>query len=467
MEETRKKIHKGLHTNYELHSLGTSTEEGALWISEEERESHMHIIGTTGEGKSRFIEYLIRNDIKNGNGVCFLDPSENGDTMRRILKYCAKISHKKVCLIDYRTLHTHNRVSCLQPFHYEKSYKTASVAYIDDTIRTVFQQKDQSETARINRYLPALLHCLWNAEMTLHEAIYFTEYKHSAPRRKAILSHSVALDRHRLILDEVFDTYYRFNTEFSSTVRRLEPFFDSTLDLMFGADKGVDFVKMIAEGWVILVNLYSGFGFEPLHTRLLGTTIINEIIFALDRLRGRGWKGVYYLYIDEAGRYSNRNLADILSFKRKSGLRVTIAHQYFKQFEDPYILDALKNGPKLKVMFNTPNPHDRLEMMKLLGYGGEIPPSIAQYTNQDLPKQYAIIKKVKDSPLRVRIPDVKDIELDKRKLDEYVFQCLTHPWNFTPDQIREQMERRFDSVPVEPPKKPGRKPKSTQKTVFD
>src|SRR6185503_7094577 len=191
---------------------------------------------------------------------------------------------------------------------------------------------------------------------------------------------------------------------FSSTVNRLEPFWDSTLALMFGANEGVDFIKMITEGWVILVNLYSGLGFEPIHTRLLGTTIINEIIFALDRLRSRGWRGVYYLYIDEAGRYANRNLADLLAYKRKSGLRVTLAHQYFKQFEDPHVLDAVKNLAKIKVMFNTPNHADRLEMVKALGYGGDIPPLMASYANSDLPKQYAIIKSAKQSPVSVKIP---------------------------------------------------------------
>src|SRR6185503_995339 len=158
---------------------------------------------------------------------------------------------------------------------------------------------------------------------------------------------------------------------FSSTVNRLEPFWDSTLALMFGANEGVDFIKMITEGWVILVNLYSGFGFEPIHTRLLGTTIINELIFALDRLRSRAWRGVYYLYIDEAGRYAKRNLADLLAYKRKSRLRVTLAHKYFNQFEDKYVLDAINTLCKLKIAFYMPNREDRDKFVRM-AYGGEL-----------------------------------------------------------------------------------------------
>jgi hypothetical protein len=331
-----------------------------------------------------------------------------------------------------------------------------------DTVRILFQSKDAAETPKIQRYLPALLNVLWNARMTLHESVYFTEYKASAAKRFEILDSSHPLDRHRLAIEEVFATYTRFDKDFASTVRRLEPFFDSTLDLMFGANSGIDYLKMITEGWVILVNLYSGLGFEPIHTRLLGTAVINELIFALDRLRSRGWKGVYYLYIDEAGRYANRNLADLLAYKRKSGLRVTVAHQYFKQFEDPYVLDAVKNLCKIKVMFNTPNHVDRLEMVKALGYGGDISPMMAQYANSDLPKQYAIIKSGKNAPVRVKIPDVPDIKFDDK---HFVKHCLNHEWNFTPKEIRQQMNGRFTERIHTPP--PPKRTPTDSKTTGD
>ena len=35
---------------------------------------HSHVIGTTGGGKTNFLEHVIRQSIKNGDGVCVLDP---------------------------------------------------------------------------------------------------------------------------------------------------------------------------------------------------------------------------------------------------------------------------------------------------------------------------------------------------------------------------------------------------------
>ena len=380
-------------------------------------------------------------------------------------------------MIDPHTIHSHNKATAVQPFHYKTSYRTATVANMMDTVRILFQTKDPAETPRIQRNLSALLNVLWAAKMTMHEAVYFSEYKNSFPLRRVILAHSPELDRHRMVIDELFETYPRFNTEFSSTVRRLEPFFDSSLDLMFAAKPGVDFAKMITEGWVILVNLYSGLGFEPIHTRLLGTTIINEVIFALDRLRNRGWKGVYYLYVDEAGRYANRNLADLLAYKRKSGLRVALAHQYFNQFEDRYVLDAVKNLCKIKVMFNTPNPSDRQEMVKALGYGGDIPAALATFANADLPKQQAVIKKGKEPPVRVKIPDVPSIDIAPSKRKEIIGKYLQNEWNLTPEQIQQQIKSRMYAAPpshprpskkgTAPDRKTTRRTSDRPKTAFD
>lgn len=75
-------------TKYDLRLLGTGEKE--VWISEEERSANFHILGEPEQGKSKFLEYHIRKDIDMGNGLCLLDPSDKGDTCRKILAYCAQ-----------------------------------------------------------------------------------------------------------------------------------------------------------------------------------------------------------------------------------------------------------------------------------------------------------------------------------------------------------------------------------------
>jgi hypothetical protein len=147
--------------------------------------------------------------------------------------------------------------------------------------------------------------------------------------------------------------------------------------------------------------------------------------------------------MDEAGRYASPQIEPLLTYKRKTGLRLMLAHHYFGQFENKKVMNAIKQGARIKVMFNTPSPDDRLEMVRDLGYGGDIPPMLASYANQDLPKQYAIIKKNKESPVRIKVPNVPDItEISDKQLDDYIQSIESQPWYFSEQEIKDQINAR-------------------------
>jgi len=42
-----------------------------------DRYDHMHVIGTTGKGKSKLLEHMIYQDITFGHGVALIDPHGN------------------------------------------------------------------------------------------------------------------------------------------------------------------------------------------------------------------------------------------------------------------------------------------------------------------------------------------------------------------------------------------------------
>ncbi len=439
--ETIEKYVKSAQSNYPILTLGEGEE--SVFIREEERE-HIHIIGTTGEGKSKLLERLIRHDIDNGRGVCFLDPSDRGDTMYNVLRYCYEVGHKKVCLIDPHHHSLFNKIPVINPFHF--SYRNASVSNVMDAVKTVFGQKDSADTPRINRYLPAILRILWSAKATLRDSIYFTE-KAYVSQREQLYENLDVYDRDMMTIEGAYRTQFTMQN-FLSTVNRLEPFYNSTLELIFGGLGGINFAKMIAEKWVILVNLYSGFGFDPLHTRLLGTSVIHELIFAMDRLiernkrYGKKYEVPYHLYIDEAGRYANQNLAEILSYKRKSNFKVTISHQYFSQFKDEDVLDAINQLCKLKIAFYIPDPEDRVRFVKM-AYGGELADRDVSHVLSGQKKQYAVIKKPKRAAHIVRILDVDPVDVTQEQLDQYIKQIYENEWYKTPKQISDSFNERF------------------------
>jgi DNA helicase HerA-like ATPase len=54
-------------------------------IKRKDRARHMYVIGKTGMGKSTLLENMAIQDIRNGEGMAFIDP--HGSTADRLLEY--------------------------------------------------------------------------------------------------------------------------------------------------------------------------------------------------------------------------------------------------------------------------------------------------------------------------------------------------------------------------------------------
>src|SRR2546425_5261868 len=59
-----------------------------VMFDENERlRTHMLALGSPGSGKSKFLEYISRNDIANKRGICYVD--YHGSTYNQLKKWCA------------------------------------------------------------------------------------------------------------------------------------------------------------------------------------------------------------------------------------------------------------------------------------------------------------------------------------------------------------------------------------------
>lgn len=442
-DETIEKYWQTMGSKYPLRSLGMSAD-FELLLSEEARESHIHILGAPGEGKSKLIELLVEQDILAGYGACVLDPSDNGDTCYKILKFCVKHGFEKVILIDPHDGYSFGKLPTINPIHY-KAPANISSGNLTDTIRVLWGSRAE-ETPKINKYLPAILKALHASQKTLYEALYFTDQTHPAyrARRNLILEALHPLDRDRIALESAFSSSrHMFSAEMDSTSRRLDPFFDDVMRIIVGSNASpLNFPKLIADGWLILVNLDPQGVWKSEQQRLLGTLIINEIIYAVYRLHEAGWKGKYYIYIDEVGDYATPKLAQVLDKKRKTGLRFTLAHQRFDQIEDRNVLSSVMGSTKIKVLFNTPNRDDRDRMVRMM-YGGDIPDRQVSYELGQLKKQYAAIKINKQPPRITHLPDVPDIEIPASVLDAFKEKLYRHESYRSPREVLDEINARF------------------------
>lgn len=448
---------QGAASKHPLRDLGWASD-GQTVLTEEARESHIHILGAPGEGKSKLLELLIRQDIDQGYGCCLLDPSDNGDTAYKVLKYCIKKGFDKVLLIDPHDVYAFNKVPTINPIHYDAP-ANVSVGNIMDTLRILWNQKEAADTARINKYVPAVLRALHEAKVTLHESLYFTDRTHPVyrDRRLHILDHLHPLDANRVAIESVFGgSRSLFSIEMESSARRFNPFLDDVMQLIVGSNRSpVNFANMIAEGWVILVNLDPQGIWDRQQQRLLGTLVVNELIHGLYRLLQSGWKGVYYLYVDEVGDYATPKLAEVLDKKRKSGMRFTVAHQRFNQIEDINVRSSIEGSTKIKVLFNTPSRNDRDAMLRMM-YGGKIPDRQVSYELGQLRKQYAAIKINKQAPRITRIPDLPDIQVSKTVLEDFKRKLYEREWYSSKKEILNEINARFNTEPRSVrPQQPG------------
>jgi hypothetical protein len=446
LDETKNRLIKQLSSNYPIRTVGHGEEE--LLISEEEREANLHIIGQPRQGKSKFIEDQIRKDIDLGNGLMLLDPSDNGDTAKNILRYCAKKGLERVLYIDADLMTRYDKYPVLQPlkpFPYLKS----SVDSILESVNALFGVQRQTDTNRIRRNFSALLTLLGSKGLTLHETKYFRRWK------PADTLPFLGDDDDSLIVKDGFRTPGMFENYFLTTVGRMDTFRGEPLSLMTAANSGIDFVQMIREGWVILVNLYPSHNLSVTQSRLLGIMLISEISHAADiifKWEPEGeMKYPFYLYLDEAARFASPQIKNIIDYKGKTGLRLIVAHHGFGQFrhqgqED--VLDAIKSGCRIKAMFNVSSYKDRLEMIEDLGYGGDIHPTLAAYANQNIPKRYMVIKKDKETPVRIKVPDVVPVDISSEELEQYKQQLFSQPWFLSREEIQNQINARSISANI-------------------
>jgi hypothetical protein len=474
IDDTIDGMYKQARSNSGLRVLGHS-EDGVLRVAEERR-THTHIIAGTREGKSKFLEKNIQLDIdrliRNDPGACgltLLDPTDSGETAYNVLKYCIRRGFERVCLIDPYHYSQFGKVACINPFKGKESNKWADISSINNTLQVTSEIRDQAQTKRIQRYLRALLSVLWDAGCTLSDLEYFTDLHNPlyAMKRKEILGKVYEFDRHRILLESVYKNVMTYR-DFESTVRRVEDLLDEPIRSMFSHQKGVDFVQMIREKWVVLVNLDADGPLEPIHTRLLGTAVVNEIISALHRMRHtRNWGKPYYLYIDEAADYANRKLARVLSHKGKTGLRVYLAHQYAGQFEDKFVLDSVMVNCPTKVMMNLSGRVDR-DLMTRMMYGGDIPDRDASFANSNLPKQTMIYKAPKGAPKRYRVADCFTPDISYSKEKEFIEKLLDKDWYYPVEKKEEDKSVYYQtkvSYESRPPGTSHTSPKKTSQTA--
>ncbi len=298
-------------------------------IKPNDRMRHFYIIGKSGTGKSALLEQMIRQDVKNGTGMCLVDP--HGDLVEAVLPHIPRSRADDVILFDPGDLERPMGLNLLE-------------AETDDQKEFIAQETLAIFIKLFGEEImgPRLQHYFRNGVLTLM----------ADPDEGATL-----IDLPRLFTDSAFERLKVakvtnpsvrafWDKEMAKTGQRekeeMIPYFSSKFgpfvtnrqirNIIAQEKSGFDFRKVMDEGKILLVNLSKG-KLGDLNAKLLGMVMVSKIqMAAMSRVdTAEKERRDFYLYVDEFQNFVTESFTSILSEARKYRLGLIVAHQYISQ----------------------------------------------------------------------------------------------------------------------------------------
>ena len=309
-------------------------EKTPIRLSDSDRRRHLYAIGQTGVGKSHFLQAMAKQDVRNGKGVCFIDP--HGDAIEDILTAVPKERADDVIIFNPADS---ERPLGLNMLEYAKPEEKSFV--INEMIGIFDKLYDLKQTGG-----PMFEQYARNAMLLIMEHPESGSTLMEIPKvladedfRKMKLSHC----QNPVVRDFWLKEAEKAGGE--AALANMVPYITSKLTTFISNDlmrpiiaqqkSALDFRKIMDEGKILLINLSKG-RIGEINSHLLGMVIVGKILMAaLSRAdMPEGERKDFYLYIDEFQNVTTDSISQILSEARKYRLNLIIAHQFIGQLSE-------------------------------------------------------------------------------------------------------------------------------------
>lgn len=298
-------------------------------IRRADRRRHMYVIGKTGTGKSTMLANMAINDLRNNEGICFIDP--HGDAIDILLNYIPSGRINDVVFFNPADGERTVKINLFEGDNIEHRELIAS------GIVAIFQKLySYSWGPRLEHFLRnALLTLLQMENARLSDIIQlFTEKEF---RQKVIAQINDPVIK-SFWLGEFEPLQDRMKNEAVAPIlNKVGQFVSSPLVRnVVNADKSSFSIEQIMnEGKILLVNLSQGLLGED-NATLLGAMLITKIqLAAMARVHiPEEQRRDFYLYVDEFQNFATTSFNKILSEARKYRLNLILANQYIAQIPE-------------------------------------------------------------------------------------------------------------------------------------
>lgn len=309
-------------------------------IQEVDRLRHIYMIGKTGTGKTVLFENMIMQDIREGKGVCYLDP--NGDAAEYIINRIPKERADDVIYFNPADTERPMGLNMLE-------WKTAEQRdfLVQEAIQMFYKLFDPNQTGMVG---PQFEHWMRNASLTL---MAHPEGGTIVDIPRLFTDPDFEKDRVKHVTDPVVRAFWEKQMAKTADFHKSEMlnYFTSkfgrfmTNDMMrniIGQTKSSFDFRDVMDGKKILIcNLSKGLIGE-INAFLLGMIIVSKIAMgAFSRQDITEEKRTpFFLYVDEFQNFITEVFATILSESRKYKLSLNITNQYIAQLDEK-IRDAV------------------------------------------------------------------------------------------------------------------------------
>ena len=334
--------------------MGTNVLNGQpVHLSDKDRATHMHIIGTTGAGKNKLMEHMLRSDIDSGKGLCLLDP--HGGLFHDMQNYVTrKRLDRKVILIDPND---EDWTVGLNYLEYDPNLRssTSHASEVMSGIGKVFGGEDIDVAPRLQRWMRNALIPLIERQLTLVELSDFVNPE--SPIMRALILKEVV--NYQVVHEwELFDrTNFRERTTYvESILNRANKFAaGQNIRRIFGQERStINFRQAMDEGKIILCNLACN-KLSVEEQKMLGIVIVDKIVQAgMSRVDIPEHKRrPFYFYLDEFGQFVSDDIARALQELRKFRVSIILCHQELEQLreESRKVYSAVISEPQVRVSF--------------------------------------------------------------------------------------------------------------------
>ncbi len=321
-----------------------------VYMQQEDRTRHFYIIGQTGTGKSEFMKTLALQDIKNGEGLAFIDP--HGSDIDDILEKIPEERVDDVILFDVSDVERPLGLNILESHSEEEKHMT-----INSFIALLYKLYDPNRQGIMGPQLErairnVMLTAMSDPESTMVDVLRLLIDDSYA---KTFLPKIEDPLVRRYWTDEMAKTSdYHKSEKMGYFVSKFDRFVtDRTMRNMLGQPKSaINFHKIMAEKKIILIDLSKGKIGEE-NSNFIGLVLVPRILqaaLARASILGRNDFPNFYLYVDEFQNFATSDFATILSEARKYKLNLVVAHQFISQLDEE-IRDAVFGNVGSMVVF--------------------------------------------------------------------------------------------------------------------